>query len=87
MTGALTLLARVDYNQALTVQEAMRRIDALSTEGVAWVEEPTVREDLRRFAEIRRQGASSIQLGENWCGPADMQSALDADACDLAVPI
>lgn len=76
----------VDYNQGLTVPEAMRRIDALRAEGVAWVEEPTVQEDLRGYAEIRRRGAPPIQMGENWCGPEDMQRALDAGACDLAMP-
>jgi mandelate racemase len=27
-----------------------------------------------------------VQMGENWCGPDEMQRALDAGACDLAMP-
>lgn len=76
----------VDYNQGLTVPEALRRINALRGEGVAWVEEPTVQEDIRGHAEIRRRGGVPIQMGENWCGPEDMLRALDAGACDLAMP-
>jgi mandelate racemase len=76
----------VDYNQGLTVPEALRRIHALSDEGIAWVEEPTLQEDLRGHAQIRRRGSLPIQMGENWCGPEEMQRALDAGACDLAMP-
>ncbi len=76
----------VDYNQGLTVPEAVRRIGALAGEGVAWVEEPTLQEDLKGHAEIRRASAIPIQMGENWCEPTDMQRALDAGACDLAMP-
>jgi mandelate racemase len=77
----------VDYNQGLTVPEAARRIAALRGEGVAWVEEPTVQEDLKGLARIRAGAAGvPIQIGENWCGPEDMQRALDAGACDLAMP-
>lgn len=75
----------VDYNQGLTVPEAERRIRALAQEGVAWVEEPTVQENLDGHARLRGLGAP-IQLGENWCGPGDMQRALQAGACDFAMP-
>ncbi len=76
----------VDYNQGLSVPEARRRIQALASEGIAWVEEPTLQEDLRGHAEIRRRSSVPVQMGENWCGPQDMQNALDAGACDLAMP-
>lgn len=76
----------VDYNQGLTVPEALRRIQALESEGIAWVEEPTLQEDLQGHAEIRRKSRIPVQMGENWCEPTDMQRALDAQACDLAMP-
>lgn len=76
----------VDYNQGLSVPEAMRRIAALADEGVSWVEEPTLQEDLAGHARIRQRSAVPIQMGENWCEPTDMQRALDAGACDLAMP-
>lgn len=76
----------VDYNQGLTVPEARRRIAALRDEGVAWVEEPIPQEDLKGCARVREHAGVPIQLGENWCGPEEMQRALDAGACDLAMP-
>ncbi|MBS0436119.1 MAG: mandelate racemase [Proteobacteria bacterium] len=75
----------VDYNQGLSVPEAQRRIQALRDEQVAWVEEPTVQEDLAGHARLRAHGLP-IQMGENWCGPLEMQRALEAGACDLAMP-
>jgi mandelate racemase len=76
----------VDFNQGLTVPEAVRRIYALEGEGVGWVEEPTLQEDYRGHAAIRQKVALPIQMGENWCGPDEMMKALDAGACDLAMP-
>ena len=76
----------VDYNQGLSVPEAMRRIAALRGEGVSWVEEPTIQEDLKGHARIRAAAGVPIQIGENWWGPEEMQRALDAGACDLAMP-
>ncbi len=74
-----------DYNQGLTVPEAARRIRALADEGISWIEEPTIQEDLAGHARLRSAGLP-IQMGENWCGPEQMQLALAAGACDLAMP-
>lgn len=76
----------VDYNQGLSVPEAIRRIRALEHEGVAWVEEPTLQENHEGHAHIRRRVGLPIQMGENWCGPDEMHKALMAGACDLAMP-
>ena len=75
----------VDFNQGLSVPEAELRIRALAQEGVAWVEEPTIQENLDGHARLRGLGVP-IQLGENWCGPAEMQRAVQVGACDLAMP-
>ena len=76
----------VDYNQSLSVPEALRRIRALQPYGVSWVEEPTLQENYAGHARIREQAILPIQMGENWCGIEEMQRALDAGACDLAMP-
>jgi L-alanine-DL-glutamate epimerase-like enolase superfamily enzyme len=44
----------VDYNQALTVAEALRRGRALEGEGVAWLEEPIRHEDYAGNATVAR---------------------------------
>lgn len=76
----------VDYNQGLSAVEAVRRIHALEDEGIGWVEEPTLQEDYAGHARIRERVRLPIQMGENWCGPDEMAKALQAGACDLAMP-
>jgi len=75
-----------DYNQGLTVPEAIRRIHVLEAEDLAWIEEPTIQENLRGYAEIRKRTRVAVQMGENWLSPDDMQRALEAGACELAMP-
>lgn len=75
-----------DYNQSLSVPEAMRRIRALEPYRLSWVEEPTRQEDYDGHAHIRAAASTPVQMGENWCGVGEMQRALDADACDLVMP-
>lgn len=76
----------VDYNQSLSIPEAIRRIAALQNEGVSWVEEPTLQEDWQGHAVIRSKACLPIQMGENWCGLEEMSKALHAGACDLVMP-
>jgi mandelate racemase len=76
----------VDYNQSLTVPEAVRRIDRLAEYDLLWVEEPVPAEDIRGHAEVRAASSVPIQTGENWWFPLDMAKAIEADACDFAMP-
>jgi mandelate racemase len=76
----------VDYNQALSRFEALERGRALQSEGVAWLEEPIRHDDLPGNAEIARSLDLPLQLGENFDGPKDLLRALQAQACDLAMP-
>ena len=75
-----------DYNQSLTVAEAVRRIDRLDDEGLYWIEEPTRCDDYAGHARIRGRARTPIQLGENCWGPRDMAKALAAGACDFFMP-
>ncbi len=75
-----------DYNQGLSVAEALRRIELLAGEGLEWVEEATSADDDRGHAEIRHRSRARIQIGENWWGPHEMAASLAAGACDLGMP-
>ena len=75
-----------DFNQALSVAEAVHRIEALSGEGLAWVEEPTLADDFAGHAHIRGKSRVPIQMGENWWGPREMARCLAAGASDLGMP-
>ena len=76
----------VDYNQALTVAEAIRRGRALEGEGVAWLEEPIRHDDYAGNATVARTLAVPVQIGENFNGPEAMVEALAARACDYVMP-
>jgi mandelate racemase len=76
----------VDYNQALTVEEAIRRGRALEGEGVYWIEEPIRHDDYAGCAEIARALATPVQIGENFSLVHDMERALVAQACDCVMP-
>ena len=75
-----------DYNQGLTVSEAIRRTAALAGEGLYWVEEPTLADDFAGHAQIRDKSQVPIQAGENWWGPHDMAKGIAAGASDLGMP-
>lgn len=76
----------VDYNQALTVQEAIRRGRALDGEGAYWVEEPIRHDDFPGCAEIVRALSTPVQMGENFSLVHDMERALAAQSCDFVMP-
>ena len=80
------MLVMVDYNQALSTAEAIRRGRALQSEGLAWLEEPIRHDDYRGNAEIARALDVPLQIGENFNGPEAMAEAFAADACDYVMP-
>lgn len=79
-------LVMVDYNQALTTTEAVRRGLALQEEGIFWLEEPIRHDDYRGSAEIARALDVPVQIGENFNGPEAMIDAISMHACDYVMP-
>ncbi|WP_158932487.1 enolase C-terminal domain-like protein [Acidisphaera sp. S103] len=76
----------VDYNQALSPAEALKRGRALDTHDIVWLEEPMAHEDYRSYARLTHALTTPIQIGENFNGPAGLSQALAAGACDLVMP-
>lgn len=76
----------VDYNQSLSVAEAVTRIRAMDDEGLAWVEEPTLANDFSGHAMIARSVRTPVQCGENWWGDREMRTAVEAGASDYVMP-
>ena len=76
----------VDYNQSLSAPEAMRRCRALDDEGLEWIEEPVLADDLQACARIAAAVHTPIQIGENFHGPAEMRAAIAAGAMDMVMP-
>jgi mandelate racemase len=80
------VLVMVDYNQALTTMEAVRRGLALQEEGIFWLEEPIRHDDYRGSAQIADALDVPVQIGENFNGPEAMNEALAMRACDYVMP-
>ncbi|MBM3527462.1 MAG: mandelate racemase [Alphaproteobacteria bacterium] len=76
----------VDYNQALSLDEALARGRALDREDLAWLEEPIRHDDYAGAAMLARELDLPVQIGENFSLLAGMTAALDASACDLVMP-
>ncbi|MEO7499456.1 MAG: enolase C-terminal domain-like protein [Casimicrobiaceae bacterium] len=76
----------VDYNQALSLADALARGRALEHEGVYWIEEPIRHDDYAGNATLVRELATPIQLGENFSGPQGMAGALAQGASDYVMP-
>jgi mandelate racemase len=75
----------VDYNQALTPADAIRRIARLSAFDLDWVEEPVRAEDAPGHAQVRARSPVPIQTGENWWFPQAMAGFIRAGASDCAM--
>ena len=77
----------VDFNQALTVAEAIRRGRMIDEEGgVHWIEEPIRADDFAGCARVAREVATPIQIGENFMGAEQMAQAIAAGCCDYVMP-
>ena len=77
----------VDFNQALSVAEALKRARLIDEEGgVEWIEEPIRADDFAGAARMTREITTPIQLGENFMGPEQMAQAIAAGACDYVMP-
>ena len=76
----------VDYNQALSLQDALLRGRQLQGQGVYWLEEPIRHDDWNGYATLARELELPIQLGENLDGPKDVLRVIQHQACDLVMP-
>lgn len=81
-----TALLMADYNQALTVDDAIVRGKSLEGQGLAWIEEPIAHDDLPGNARVAATLATPIQIGENFHGPNAMENAIALNASDYMMP-
>jgi mandelate racemase len=76
----------VDYNQALSLAQALERGRALDQEGIYWLEEPIRHDDYAGNATLVRELETPIQIGENFSESSAMAVALAAGAADYVMP-
>ena len=76
----------VDYNQALSVAQALERGHALDQEGITWLEEPIRHDDYAGNARLARELKVPIQIGENFSESTAMAAAIAAGSADYVMP-
>jgi len=75
-----------DFNQGLSLGDALVRCHALDDQGIYWFEEPTTYDNIPGYAQLARELATPVQLGENFYGPRMLYQALLAGAGDYFMP-
>ena len=76
----------VDFNQSLSVSEAISRCRGLDGEGLAWIEEPVRCDDHFGCAQVAASVETPIQVGENFSGTFEMAESLRLRASDYVMP-
>src|SRR6185295_440484 len=75
-----------DFNQRLTVNEAIRRARALDGEGLYWIEEPVRHDDYEGYARIAAEAVTPIQTGENLVDTFEIARAIALRSLDFVMP-
>jgi mandelate racemase len=75
-----------DFNQGLSLGEALVRCHALDDHGLYWFEEPTTYDNIPGYAQLAREVKTPVQLGENFYGPRLLYQAVLAGAGDYVMP-
>ena len=75
-----------DFNQRLSVNEAILRGRMLDDEGLYWIEEPTRHDDYAGYARICAELRTPIQTGENLHNTYDLTEAILAESLDYVMP-
>jgi mandelate racemase len=75
-----------DFNQRLTVNEAILRGRMLDGEGLYWIEEPVRHDDYQGYARICAALETPIQTGENLPNTFEMAQAIEARSLDYVMP-
>jgi len=76
----------VDFNQGLSLGDALHRCHALDDQGLYWLEEPIAYNNLAGFAQLARELKTPIQLGENFYGPRALYQAVAMGCGDYVMP-
>jgi mandelate racemase len=76
----------VDFNQGLSLGDALHRCHALDRQGLYWFEEPIAYDNIAGYAQLTRELTTPVQLGENFYGPRALHQALSMGAGDYVMP-
>ncbi len=75
-----------DFNQGLSLGDALARCHGLDDQGLYWFEEPIAHSNLEGYAQLARELDTPVQLGENFYGPQSLYQAIQRKAGDYVMP-
>jgi mandelate racemase len=75
-----------DFNQGLSLGDALLRCHGLDGQGLYWFEEPTTYDNIPGHAQLARELKTPVQIGENFYGPRLLYQAILAGAADYVMP-
>jgi mandelate racemase len=76
----------VDFNQGLSLGDALLRCHALDEQDLFWFEEPIIYDNLSGYVQLTRELKTPVQLGENFYGPRELYKAVCSGAGDYVMP-
>jgi len=76
----------VDFNQGLSLGDAVRRCQELDELGLYWFEEPIEYDNFEGYARLASTLKTQICLGENFYGPRDLSKAISAHTGAFMMP-
>jgi mandelate racemase len=82
--GRITVMC--DFNQRLTVNEAIQRGRMLDDEGLYWIEEPVRHDNYEGYAQLCAELRTPVQTGENLLNTFEMVQAIEAGSLDYVMP-
>ena len=75
-----------DFNQGLSLGDALARCHSLDDQGLYWFEEPIAYDNIAGYAQLAREPDTPIQLGENFYGSRALYQAMLAGGGDFVMP-
>ena len=75
----------VDFNQGLSLGDALQRCHALDEQGLYWFEEPIAYDNLAGYVQLTRELKTPVQFGENFYGPRELHKAIRSGAGDYVM--
>jgi mandelate racemase len=75
-----------DFNQGLSLGDALHRCHGLDDQGLYWFEEPIAYDNFSGYARLTRELRTPVTLGENFYGPRSLHTAIQAGAGDYLMP-
>lgn len=76
----------VDFNQGLSLGDALSRCHALDDLRLYWFEEPIRYDNLGGYVQLATELKTPVQLGENFYGPRSLLQAIAMGAGDFVMP-